>query len=63
MRGGRGNHSGCESSSRSPHRDGFHLSTGDGVVSGRSLVIATGGLSIPKMGATPFGYQVAQQFG
>ena len=28
-----------------------------------SLVIASGGLSIPKMGATPFGYQVAQQFG
>ena len=45
------------------HRDGFHLRTSHGVVSGRSLVIATGGLSIPKMGATPFGYQVAQQFG
>jgi predicted Rossmann fold flavoprotein len=29
----------------------------------RSLVIATGGLSIPKMGATPFGYKVAEQFG
>lgn len=28
-----------------------------------SLVIATGGLSIPTMGASPFGYQVAQQFG
>lgn len=28
----------------------------------QSLVIATGGLSIPKMGATPFGYQVAEQF-
>jgi predicted Rossmann fold flavoprotein len=27
------------------------------------LVIATGGLSIPKMGATPFGYDVARQFG
>jgi predicted Rossmann fold flavoprotein len=45
------------------HRDGFHLSTGHGVFSARSLVIATGGLSIPQMGATPFGYQVAQQFG
>ena len=31
--------------------------------SGESLVIATGGLSIPKIGATPFGYQVARQFG
>jgi predicted Rossmann fold flavoprotein len=28
-----------------------------------SLVIATGGLSVPKMGATPFGYSVAAQFG
>ena len=30
---------------------------------GRTLVIATGGLSIPKMGATSFGYNVARQFG
>jgi hypothetical protein len=45
------------------HHDGFHVTTGAGVFSARSLVIATGGLSIPKMGATPFGYQVAQQFG
>jgi predicted Rossmann fold flavoprotein len=28
-----------------------------------ALVVATGGLSIPKMGATPFGYEIAQQFG
>ncbi len=28
----------------------------------QSLVVATGGLSIPKMGATPFGYQIAEQF-
>lgn len=27
------------------------------------LVVATGGLSIPKMGATPFGYELAKQFG
>jgi hypothetical protein len=45
------------------HHDGFHVTTGTGVFSARSLVIAAGGLSIPKMGATPFGYQVAQQFG
>ncbi|GJM03645.1 MAG: hypothetical protein DHS20C08_21460 [Rhodomicrobium sp.] len=32
-------------------------------VSAHSLVIATGGKSIPKMGASGFGYQVAQQFG
>ena len=29
----------------------------------KSLVIATGGLAVPKIGATPFGYQVATQFG
>ena len=28
-----------------------------------SLVVATGGLSIPKMGATPFGYEIAKKFG
>jgi predicted Rossmann fold flavoprotein len=43
--------------------DGFHLETDRGVFFGRSLVIATGGLSIPKLGATSFGYQIAQQFG
>jgi predicted Rossmann fold flavoprotein len=45
------------------HRDGFDLQTDRGVFSARSLVIATGGLSIPKMGATPFGYHIARQFG
>jgi predicted Rossmann fold flavoprotein len=43
--------------------DGFHLETDRGVFFGRSLVIATGGLSIPTLGATSFGYQIAQQFG
>jgi predicted Rossmann fold flavoprotein len=42
---------------------GFDLETDRGVFSGRSLVIATGGLSIPKLGATAFGYQIARQFG
>jgi hypothetical protein len=45
------------------HNEGFHVTTATGFFSAGSLVIATGGLSIPKMGATPFGYQVAQQFG
>lgn len=44
--------------------DGFHLSLGAGErVLARSLVIATGGKSIPKMGATGFAYKVAEQFG
>ena len=41
----------------------FGVETSGGTFAGERLVIATGGLSIPKMGATPFGYQVARQFG
>ncbi len=41
----------------------FKLITNRGNFSASSLVIATGGLSIPKIGATPFGYKVAEQFG
>ena len=43
--------------------DRFQLKTGDGNFACQSLVVATGGLSIPKMGATPLGYKIAQQFG
>jgi len=42
---------------------GFMVATGEGPVRTTSLVIATGGLSVPKIGATPFGYKVAEQFG
>jgi predicted Rossmann fold flavoprotein len=42
---------------------GFVLHTPQGAVKTASLVIATGGLSVPKIGATPFGYKVAEQFG
>ncbi|QBF83101.1 NAD(P)/FAD-dependent oxidoreductase [Shewanella maritima] len=41
----------------------FKLTTSNGDYSCDSLVIATGGLSMPKLGATPFGYQLAEQFG
>ncbi len=41
---------------------GFKIKTGLGNFKSVSLVIACGGLSIPKMGATSFGYQVAKQF-
>jgi len=41
----------------------FHVSTSRGEFEAKSLVIATGGLSIPRAGATPFGYRVAEQFG
>jgi predicted Rossmann fold flavoprotein len=43
--------------------DQFHVTTSQGNVTGQSLVVATGGLSIPKMGATPLGYKIAEQFG
>ena len=41
----------------------FQINTSRGKFHAQSLVIATGGLSIPKIGATPFGYKIAQQFG
>lgn len=41
----------------------FLVNTADLHFSCESLVIATGGLSFPTMGASPFGYKVAEQFG
>ena len=43
--------------------DGFALETSLGPVQAAALVVATGGLSIPKMGATGFGYALATHFG
>ncbi|MES2758426.1 MAG: NAD(P)/FAD-dependent oxidoreductase [Pseudomonadota bacterium] len=43
--------------------EGFLLSTDTGDIMADNVVIATGGLSIPKIGATDFGYQIATQFG
>ncbi len=42
---------------------GFRLETSDGVVEAQALVVATGGKSIPKMGATGLAYDIARQFG
>ncbi len=42
---------------------GFIVMTDRGEMRGRSLVVATGGPSIPKMGSSGFGYKVAEQFG
>jgi len=62
----------CEVHSLQPHigdrqknkvdESRFILSTSCGEIHTQSIVIATGGLSIPKIGATPFGYKIAQQF-
>ena len=43
--------------------DGFAVDTPRGRAHARALVVATGGLTVPKIGATPFGYRVAQRFG
>jgi len=45
------------------HSNGFEVRTQDTIFSCSALVVATGGLSIPKMGATPFGYRLGEQFG
>jgi len=46
------------------HRDtGFELDSDRGSLASHRLVVATGGLSIPKLGASDFGYRVARQFG
>jgi predicted Rossmann fold flavoprotein len=42
---------------------GYVVQTGSGAVAAASVVVATGGKSIPKMGATGLGYQIAAQFG
>jgi len=43
--------------------DGFVIETSRGILEARRLVIATGGLSLPKLGATDFAYRIARQFG
>ena len=41
----------------------FTVDTGNGAYTATALIVATGGLSIPKIGATGFGYDIARQFG
>jgi predicted Rossmann fold flavoprotein len=45
------------------YADGYRLHSNIGQHDCQSLVVATGGLSIPKMGASDFGYRLARQFG
>jgi len=40
----------------------FYIQTSMGLIQASSLIIATGGLSIPTMGASPFAYKIAEQF-
>ena len=54
---------GCAVSAVRSTQPGFELDTDRGLVRAARLVVATGGLSIPKIGATDFGYRLARQFG
>ncbi|MBA4795859.1 MAG: NAD(P)/FAD-dependent oxidoreductase [Rhizobiales bacterium] len=53
----------CEISDIAKGVDGFRLSTSEGQILADNLVMACGGKSIPKMGATGFAYRIAEQFG
>lgn len=53
----------CEVHDIEQEEAGFRLKLNGDPVRCQSLVVATGGLSMPKLGATPFGYQLAEQFG
>lgn len=56
-------HLGTKVSSVARREDGFSVVTDRGEIRGQSLVVATGGPSIPKMGSSGFGYKIAEQFG
>ena len=46
-----------------PGKAGFAVETSAGSIEAESVIVATGGLSIPKIGATGIGYEIAQHFG
>ena len=54
---------GVEVHSVAATQTGYQVETSDGMIACESLVVACGGKSIPKMGATGFGYKIASQFG
>lgn len=53
----------CRVSAVEQNASGFKLETNRVSIEAAALVVATGGLSVPKMGATPFGYELAKKFG
>lgn len=53
----------CEISSVDGGPEGYRLATSEGMVEAQNLIVASGGKSIPKMGATGFAYRIAEQFG
>jgi predicted Rossmann fold flavoprotein len=54
---------GGEANGKAHWNDSFTVQTDDAIFTAPSLVVATGGLSIAKIGATSFGYDLARQFG
>lgn len=56
-------HLNCGVLSVEKHGEQFTVHTPQGTMTAQSLVVATGGLSIPTLGATDFGYRMARQFG
>ena len=53
----------CAVQDVSRNADTFSIATDRGTYTATALVIASGGLAVPKIGATPFGYRIAEQFG
>ena len=53
---------GCTVQSVEKNRS-FAVTTSQGIFNSENLIVATGGLSFPKIGATDFGYKIARQFG
>lgn len=53
----------CEIETLEYADNNFQITTSLGAMTAHSVVVATGGLSIPSMGTTPFGYEIAKQFG
>jgi len=62
-RAGAGLELGAEIEAVEKTETGFRVRLSTGEIAAQSLVVATGGKSIPKMGATGFGYKLAEQFG
>lgn len=54
---------GCEIRSVTKTLEAFEIETSQGVFTAEKLIVATGGLSFAKIGATGLGYQIAEQFG
>jgi predicted Rossmann fold flavoprotein len=53
----------CRVDSVAATPDGYALQTNQGAIAARKLVVATGGMAIPQLGATDFGLKLARQFG